>query len=184
MLSGRAFRAQLVTQGQRELYDFWCDAAGSRRMPARGDIDPFKVPKLLPSMGLIDIAGGLDDARFRLAGTRLYDVYGEEITGKRVDRVFAGACADYWRNVHGAVLERRSPLHGVVRGPAEGRDHIVMFWMRLPLSEDGEDVDRILCFDTLPPAETARTVTGPALRNFAAYQPPMWAPTCRLAQCG
>jgi hypothetical protein len=176
MLSGRAFRAQLVTQGQRELYDFWCDAAGSRRMPARGDIDPFKVPKLLPSMGLIDIAGGLDDARFRLAGTRLYDVYG--------DRVFAGACADYWRNVHGAVLERRSPLHGVVRGPAEGRDHIVMFWMRLPLSEDGEDVDRILCFDTLPPAETARTVTGPALRNFAAYQQPMWAPTRRLAQCG
>jgi hypothetical protein len=184
MLSGRAFRAQLVTQGQRELYDFWCEAAGSRRMPARSEIDPFKVPKLLPSMGLIDVASGLDEARFRLAGTRLYDVYGEEVTGKRVDRVFAGACADYWRNVHGTVVERRSPLHGVVRGPAEGRDHIVMFWMRLPLSEDGEDVDRILCFDTLPTTETMRTAIGQAPRHFPAHQPPMWIAPRRLAQCG
>jgi hypothetical protein len=184
MLSGRAFRAQLVTQGQRELYDFWCDAAGPRRMPARANIDPFKVPKLLPSMGLIDIGGGLDDARFRLAGTGLYDIYGEEITGKRVDRVFAGACAGYWRDIHGAVLECRSPLHGVVRGPAEGRDHVVMLWMRLPLSEDGRVVDRILCFDTIPPNETARSATGPGLRLLAACQPAMWAEPRRLAQCG
>ena len=97
MLSERAFRAQLVTQGQRELYDYWHLTAGSRRMPARSDINPFSVPKLLPCIGLIDLTEGLGEARFRLAGTRLRDVYGEEITGKRIDRVFAGACADYWQ---------------------------------------------------------------------------------------
>jgi hypothetical protein len=184
MLSGRAFRAQLVTQGQRELYDFWLEAAGSRPMPARSDIDPFKVPKLLPSLGLIDVADGLDDARFRLAGTRLHDVYGEEITGKRVDRVFAGTCAAYWRNIHGAVVEHHTPRHGIVRGPAEGRDHILLFWMRLPLSEDGEGVDRILCYDTLPPTEALRSTTGPALRQAAAYQRPAWAAPRRAAYCG
>ena len=31
MLSERAFRAQLVTQGQRELYDYWRETAGFRR---------------------------------------------------------------------------------------------------------------------------------------------------------
>ena len=73
MLSELAFRAQLVTQGQRELYDYWRKTAGSRRMPARSDINPFSVPKLLPCVGLIDLTEGLDEARFRLAGTRLRD---------------------------------------------------------------------------------------------------------------
>ena len=85
MLSERAFRAQLVTQGQRELYDYWRETAGLRLMPARSDINPFSVPKLLPYIGLIDLSEGLAEAQFRLAGTRLRDVYGEEITGKRID---------------------------------------------------------------------------------------------------
>ena len=137
MLSGRAFRAQLVTQGQRDLYNYWHQCAGSRSMPSRSDLDPFSVPKLLPCIGLIDVASGLEEARFRLAGTRLHDVYGAEITGKRLDQVFAGSCADYWHRVHARVVDHGTPLHGVVRGPAEGRDHIVLFWLRLPLSQDG-----------------------------------------------
>ncbi|MGB2932256.1 MAG: PAS domain-containing protein [Methyloceanibacter sp.] len=174
MLSGRDFRAQLVTQGQRELYDYWLQAAGSRCMPARSDIDPFKVPRLLPSVGLIDVADGLDEARFRLAGTRLHEIYGEEITGKRVDRVFAGACSDYWQEVHGWVVNRHAPLHGVVRGPAEGRDHIVLFWLRLPLSQDGQYVDRILCYDTTAPIEAVRPRAERPARPYPS-QPQIWA---------
>ncbi|MGC1179131.1 MAG: PAS domain-containing protein [Methyloceanibacter sp.] len=181
MLSVRAFRAQLVTQGQRELYDYWRHSAGTRPMPSRSDLDPFSVPKLLPCIGLIDVAGGLGDARFRLAGTRLHDIYGEEITGKRIDRVFAGAAADYWQRVHGWVVEHGAPLYGVVRGPAEGRDHIVLFWLRLPLSQDGR-VDRILCYDTAGPTETVHASTGRALRRYPAPQPQMWSAQ-RRAHC-
>ena len=68
MLSGRAFRAQLVVQGQRELFDYWLLSAGLRRMPARSDLDPFKVPQLLPHIGLIDVRDGVDGAAFKLAG--------------------------------------------------------------------------------------------------------------------
>lgn len=153
MLSGRAFRAQLVTKGQRALYDYWVQLAGSRCLPARSDLDPFKLTKLLPDVCLIDVSAGLDAAWFRLAGTRLHDVYDEEITGKRIDEVFTGACAGYWGRIHGRVLEDLTPLAGVVRGPAEGRDHVVLFWLRLPLSEDGTTVDRILCHDTAAPAD-------------------------------
>jgi hypothetical protein len=184
MLSELAFRAQLVTQGQRELYDYWRKTAGSRRMPARSDINPFSVPKLLPCVGIIDLTEGLDEARFRLAGTRLRDVYGEEITGKRIDRVFAGACADYWHDIHARVAEEGSPLHGVVRGPSQGRDHIVLFWLRLPLSQDGMKVDRILCYDTgAAPIETARQGAEPELRPHSAPRPqPTWTAR-RRAQC-
>jgi len=163
MLSGRAFRAQLVIQGQRELFDYWLRSADGRRMPARSDFDPLKVPRLLPSIGLLDLRDGLADASFRLAGTRLHDVYGQEITGKRADEVFSGERARYWRRIHNRVVENGAPLHGVVRGPAEGREHIVLFWLRLPLSEDGRSVDRILGYD----------VSGPIAEQHAPAERPL-----------
>jgi hypothetical protein len=170
MLSGRAFRAQLVMSGQRELFDYWLRSAGARSMPARSDLDPLKVPRLLPSIGLIDIRDGLDSACFRLAGTRLHDIYGQEITGKRAGEVFSGERADYWRRIHARVLERGLPLHGVVRGPAKDRDHIVLFWLRLPLSEDGGKVDRILCYDVAGPTESVRPQPELSLLRYPRIQ--------------
>jgi hypothetical protein len=152
-------------------------------MPSRSDLDPFSVPRLLPCIGLIDVVDGLSEARFRLAGTRLRDIYGEEITGKRIDRVFAGACADYWDRVHATVLEKAAPLSGVVRGPAEGRDHILLFWMRLPLSQDGVRVDRILCYDTAGTNEPASAGLEYPWRSHAQL-PPRVPALQRRAYCG
>jgi hypothetical protein len=149
--------------GQRELFDYWLRSAGGRRMPARSDLDPLKVPRLLPSIGLIDVREGLDKACFRLAGTRLHDIYGQEITGKRAVEVFSGDSADYWIRIHARVVDQGLPRHGVVRGPAKGRDHVVLFWLRLPLSEDGGRVDRILCYDVAGPAESHRMPIEPEL---------------------
>jgi hypothetical protein len=174
MLSGRAFRAQLVTQGQRELFDYWLKSAGERPMPARSDLDPLKVPRLLPHLGLIDLRDGLDQGRFRLAGTRLHDIYGKEITGKRIGEVFAGDSATYWRRIHGRVADKGLPAHGIVRGPAEGRDHIVLSWLRLPLSEDGSQVDRILCHDVAAPSDSDHV---PA--EFTLYHNPGVEPQLR-----
>ncbi|MGH6867077.1 MAG: PAS domain-containing protein [Methyloceanibacter sp.] len=171
MLSGRAFRAQLVMQGQRELFDYWLRSAGERSMPARSDLDPLKVPRLLPNLGLIDLRNGLEQGLFRLAGTRLHEVYGQEITGKRIDEVFAGNCAGYWSRVHSRVVERGSPAHGVVRGPAKGRDHVILFWLRLPLSEDGGRVDRILCHDVAGPGDDNRVTSDVAHFPYTRIQP-------------
>ena len=121
-------------------------------MPARSDLDPLKVPRLLPYIGLIDVRDGVDEASFRLAGTRLHDIYGQEITGKRAGEIFSGEQADYWHRIHVSLVAKGAPLSGVVRGPAKGRDHIVLFWLRLPLSDDGGRVDRILCYDVAAPS--------------------------------
>jgi hypothetical protein len=168
---GRAFRAQLVVAGQRELFDYWHRSAEGRRMPARSDLDPLKVPKLLPSIGLIDVRDGLDQASIRLAGTRLHDIYGQEITGKRAGEVFSGEAAEYWRRIHGRVMTEGLPLHGVVRGPAKDRDHVVLFWLRLPLSEDGGRVDRILCYDVAGPTENHRAPVERAVSCYTRAQP-------------
>jgi hypothetical protein len=183
MLSARAIRAQLVMQGQRELYDYWLHSADGRRMPARSDLDPLKVPRLLPHMGLIDVRTGPVEAAFRLAGTRLHEIYGQEITGLRADDVFSGESAPYWRRIHDRVMERGIPLHGVVKGPAQGRDHVVLFWLRLPLSEDGARVDRILCYDVAAPTPELRAPAEPtALFNRRAQ--PQARPEQRRLQFG
>jgi hypothetical protein len=81
------------------------------------------------------------------------------------------------------VAEEGSPLNGVVRGPAPGRDHIVLFWLRLPLSQDGMKVDRILCYDTAAaPIEAARQGDERALHPRSAPQRQMWTVRHR-AQC-
>jgi hypothetical protein len=171
MPSGREFRDQLVVQGQRDLFDYWLRSAGQRRMPRRSDLDPLKVPRLLPHIGLIDVRDGVDQASFRLAGTRLHDIYGQEITGKRADEVFSGDSAGYWRRIHERVVEKGLPLHGVVRGPVKGRDHVVLFWLRLPLSEDGGRVDRILCHDVAGPAESDRATAERTPLCYPRHQP-------------
>ena len=58
-------------------------------------------------MGLIDLRTGPAEAAFRLAGTRLHEIYGQEITGLRADDVFSGDAAPYWRRVHDRVAEGR-----------------------------------------------------------------------------
>jgi len=158
-------------QGQRELFDYWHQSAGARRMPARSDFDPLKVPKLLPSIGLIDVREGLDQASFRLAGTRLHEIYGQEITGKQAGEVFSGEAAAYWGRIHGRVVAEGLPLHGVVRGPAKDRDHVVLFWLRLPLSEDGGRVDRILCYDVAGPTGSHRLPAERLVRCYPRHQP-------------
>ncbi len=171
MLSGRAFRAQLVMQGQRELFDYWLYSAGKRLMPARSDLDPLKVPRLLPHIGLIDFRDGFDRGLFRLAGTRLRDIYGQELTGKKVREVFGGRCGAYWARIHHRMARTRLPAHGVVRGPAAGRDHVVLFWLRLPLSDDGGRVDRILCLDAAGPSVAEEDLQAFASCNYPRVQP-------------
>jgi hypothetical protein len=147
MLSNCAFRAQLALPGQRMLFDYWQDIAGDRAMPVRADFDPLKFPHLLPDLGLIDLREGFDRGHFRLAGTRLRDVYGREITGLRLTEVFSGTRAAQWRTVHSRIATEAVCAQGLLQAPAAERDHVVVQWLRLPLSDDGTRVDRILCHD-------------------------------------
>ncbi|MDJ0513856.1 MAG: PAS domain-containing protein [Methyloceanibacter sp.] len=147
MLSDCAFRAQLVLPEQRLLFDYWQDIAQGRTMPARADFDPLKVPHLLPHLAVVDLRDGFDRGRFRLAGTRLRDIYGREITGLHLTEVYAGCHAAPWQTVHSRVATDAVCAQGIARGPAEGREHVVLHWLRLPLSDDGIRVDRILCQD-------------------------------------
>jgi len=162
MSSELAFRAQLVISEQREVYDHWRTAAEGRPMPARADLDPSAIRHLLPGISILDVGERFDLLRYRLAGTRLHDIFSCEMTGQNLFDLRLGAKRRYWRAAYRRVVEERMPMQGAVKGPIAGREHIVLFWLRLPLSEDGETVSKILCHDVglMPAALDAEESSG------------------------
>ncbi|WP_137389949.1 PAS domain-containing protein [Rhodoligotrophos defluvii] len=136
---------------QRQLYDYWAARAGDR-LPGRRDINPADFPKLLPGISLIDVMATDQRFRVRLAGTRLREIYEREITGLYLDELDWGDRRDYWVSAYERVVGTGRPAQGVVRGPRASKEHLVQFWLRLPLSSDARRIDMILCHDAFVPA--------------------------------
>ena len=159
-----AFRAQLVIAEQRQLFEYWLDRAAGAAMPARRDIRPADIPHLLPSISLMDILRSPCRMRFRLAGTRVRDIYDREVTGLYLDDIEWGGQADYWRTAHQRVADTGRPAQGVVRSLRGSKDHLVHFWLRLPLVTDGPEPAMILGYDvSVPVSQMPDAVDTPAL---------------------
>ena len=143
-----AFRAQLVVPEQRQLYDYWLSRSEGKHMPSRADINPAHIPRLLPFVSLVDVEDEIPNSRVRLAGTRLRDVYDREITGLRLDELDLGPKRDYWLAAYRHTAEEGKPTQGIVRGPRVNKEHLVQYWIRLPLAaKQRNGVGMVLCLD-------------------------------------
>jgi hypothetical protein len=130
----------------RAIVAYWRDKAGTRRMPARSDIDPSELKPFLSRISLIDVVP--DERRFvyRLVGTEEVALRGYDPTGKSIGEGFFGPNLELAYEHYGYVVENRAPFcyrgdFEVPDGAIENED--VIF---LPLSEDGENVNMILLF--------------------------------------
>lgn len=120
-------------------------------MPARGDISPADFPRLLPFISLIEVAANVAKYRIRLAGTRLRDIYDREITGLCFEELDWGDKRDYWLQAYRRIVEGKKPAQGIVRGPRHQKEHLVQYWLRLPLGQSNGKVDMILSYDAFVP---------------------------------
>jgi len=128
------------------IVDYWRAKAGTRRMPARADIDPSELKPYLPRISLIDV---VPDARrfvYRLVGTEEVALRGYDPTGRSIGDGFFGPNRELAYAHYGYVVEHRAPYcyrgdFDVADGAIENED--VIF---LPLSEDGDNVNMILLF--------------------------------------
>ena len=148
MSSELSFRTQLGNPQQRQLYDYWRACAGDRALPARHDILPEDIAQLLPNVSLMEVDGEIESLKIRLAGTEIRDIYGFEPTGRYLFQCDLGTADHYWRMAYQRLLHTGLPGHGIVKGPMINRDHLILNWLRLPLSGDGRRIDMILCYDS------------------------------------
>lgn len=150
---GSAFRAQLILPEQRQLYDYWLQAAGSRAMPTRSDLNPGAIPRILPGLSLIDVNCDIEKCRVRLAGTKLREVYDREITGRLICELDWGDKRDYWLASYRRAIENALPTQGILQAPRHHKEHMVQYWMKLPLADQtGSRVAMLLCYDSFVPA--------------------------------
>jgi len=128
----------------KALYAYWQRKLQGRRMPARSDIDPLDLKTVLPNLVLLDVQREPLDFRYRVAGTRTYDIFGYDLTGKSVRELEPRAfSAGLWTSLE-AMTRDGLPQHAHLEfATANGyaRSYRVL---RLPLGDDGATVDRIL----------------------------------------
>ena len=138
-----------AARAHEELFAYWASRRTGATLPARRDLDPAGIKRLLPTVCLIDVLHDPLDFRMRLAGTGLYDVYGREITGRGLSEIYNSAAADYWRRELADVVRERKPAVGVHNLAWRGASHLSILWLRLPLASNGRDVDMILGYDAV-----------------------------------
>ena len=138
-----------AARAHEELFGYWASRRRGPGLPGRRDLDPRDIKRLLPTLSLTEVLREPLDFRIRLAGTGLYDVYGREITGKRLSEVYNAAAADYWRSELSRLVESGKPAVGVHNLAWRGASHLSILWLRLPLASDGGRVDMILGYDAV-----------------------------------
>ncbi len=130
--------------GPRLLYQYWQRKLRGRRMPARSDIDPLDLKSVLPQLILLDVQPSPLDFRYRVAGTRTYDIFGFDLTGRTVRELAPPAVSEgIWTSL-AALVRDGTPQHVQLEfTTADGyaRSYRVL---RLPLGDDGNTVDRVL----------------------------------------
>lgn len=127
------------------LYFYWDDKRGVRRMPRRGDLDPVDLVPFLPSILLVDVVPDERLYVYRLVGTREVTMRGSDPTGKPVMEHSFIDRAQALRNYDTVVLSKKPHLDATPWVP-EDRDWLDMETIFLPLSEDDDEVDKILVY--------------------------------------
>jgi hypothetical protein len=124
------------------LLDYWHQKRGERAMPARSDIEPVELKTLLPHIFMVDVEYEPFRLRYRLIGSALVGVLGQDIKGKYLDqmpllfRTFAAGAYE-------EVLAARRPCYKEVSGIA-AYFRVAYKRLLLPLSNDGQSINIIL----------------------------------------
>ena len=113
----------------------------------------------MPSLSLYDVKGNEPlQLNVRLAGTRLRDYLGLEITGRMLADFDLGDQRAYWEAAYEEVLAGARPAQGVVQMTPWGKPEIFQFWLRLPLMDENANIVMILGHDAFLQSEKARAL--------------------------
>jgi hypothetical protein len=134
------FRAQLLLEEQRRLYDVWASAAGALPMPTRESFQPRAFGPLLPFVSLIERPNQAT-LHVRVAGSALRDVFGADPRVSLCEMGASGAAETIAR-----VLSDGRPACGVAPALGTGGSPGARFWLRLPLGQT-DDVQAVIGLD-------------------------------------
>lgn len=130
--------------GLAAAHDYRKDLAGDRRRPAWRDFDLMAVqPPYIPYTNVADVIDGGVDFRFLFFGTSLTEIFGQELTGKRLSEVVPRELGEAVAANMLRMLKVREPF--VVSGLINPRHTVQLHTLvRMPLSDDGAAITHIV----------------------------------------
>ncbi len=129
------------------LYDYWRSITPTGRMlPGRQHVNPADITEVLGRIALVDVSieGGKYDFRYRLWGSVMTEIVGQDCTGKSIKDLFPPEKLSLVQKAFESVVETACPHYWEVAWGVEKRDYIGYKRLLLPLAEDGENVNMIL----------------------------------------
>ena len=139
-----------LSEMDTEILEYWNARRGGAFAPNWNDFRLDELPpRAVPWCGVVDVVHDPLDFIFRFWGTIRGQLFGEEVTGQRLsgaDHVIARA--SFEQNV--AVVETRRPLYFLAQAVRDGGEKLEYGYFRLPLSSDGEAVDKIVSVNYQP----------------------------------
>lgn len=152
MSIGLADGFEPLSERPRRLYDIWNRWRGDRQMPARRDVLPEELRDLLPYIALMRASPDPLECRYIVSGNALDRASDRGIRGMTIREVLAMGSPGIADGIEGEiaaiyceVINDGVPYFG--RGSMEYRDRGFITFDRvlLPLSNDGQTVDHLLC---------------------------------------
>ena len=134
------------------LFAYWDGLRQGRAMPARADIEPAAIPRLLPHVFMYGV-GSDGGYTIRLVGEEVVNFVGRNATGNPAGAVMQPRSAEVIVKILDAVTSERAPKFRAGKAhwlaAKSHRDYEACF---LPLSPDGENVNVVLCGVVFPTA--------------------------------
>ena len=78
----------MKTQNAVELFQYWNRLRGGAQAPARTKIEPSDIRNVLASTFILETTGDSDDLLFRLAGTAICNLLGNQLRGTSIRNLF------------------------------------------------------------------------------------------------
>ena len=137
-----ATRSSTIQEG----FEYWRSKGWPDRLPQRGDLDPFEVPKLMPQIVLLDVKSNPRDFYYRVIGTGVTEHLSKDWTGTWMSEIeHQRPPSRIWENCD-KVVEEKVPALSCVPYVGPHSDFLYGEDVILPLGDDAGAVEKLLVF--------------------------------------
>lgn len=118
------------------LQRLWAAAGSVDALPPQSKFDAFALRPWLPNVILLEVHRGPKRFYYRLTGSRIDKMYGQNFTGRWLEDLRIPGSDGYWERNYAKVADERAPLSGTVPHMDLARNQIMCRWVMLPLAAD------------------------------------------------
>lgn len=147
-----------------EFFEYWQSKCRDGLLPRRADIDVAEIPRLMPNILIADIEQDPFRVRYRLVGTKVVEATGFEFTGKYLDEITLPDDEGPFLESYRLASESKSAVLARITWHLDDDTTGEYDACFLPLSEDGDVVDKVLCMECYDNVEHDFILAGPGSR--------------------